>query len=367
MTLRDPRSAFVPGQWLGPVANGTGHTGTAVNPLVTTKAVGEKAAKVYPWMMAVKVNMPSRSTSPTVRVTRTNAGNLGEPSFFNDLNRIVHIHEFRFLAAPPSNIIDVNGMSFFDFDLARRFGVSIKHSDYDIVRDFLPLYAMATDNNVSSPILDSSLAFSLPTRYLNPASSAFQMRVRSEFASSSILATQNLGVALCGSDNHDTPYIITRSVAPSINGTVLAFNENTGGGPVKDLRISDINFNVSDIFDTPGTNYVWGLQNEVQFVPPEGPRWHAPNDWFPVAGITNQGSSFAAPTVAQGNKTNGFVHQNQVIHRPITPHVVTPRQQLDISLKCYQDASYTITGEQPTDVYVTPIWVIMIGTQEALV
>jgi hypothetical protein len=364
MTLRDPRSAFVPGQWLGPVANGTGHTGTAVNPLVTTKAVGEKAAKVYPWMMAVKVNMPSRSTSPTVRVTRTNAGNLGEPSFFNDLNRIVHIHEFRFLAAPPSNILDVNGVALFDFDLARRFGVSIKHSDYDIVKDFLPLYAMATDNNVSSPILDSSMAFSLPTRYRNPGSSAFQMRVRSQFAGS---ATQTLGVALCGSDNHDTPYILARSVLPTVNGTVLAFNENTGGGPVKDLRISDINFNVSDIMSTPGTNHLWGMQNEVQFVAPEGPRWHAPNDWFPIIGITNQGNAVAAPTVAQGNKTNGLIHQNQVIHRPITPHIVTPRQQLDVTLKCYQDASYTTNGQPPADVYVTPIWVIMIGTQEALV
>jgi hypothetical protein len=365
MTLRNPRSAFVPGQWLGPVASGTGQTGTA-NPLSTTTAVGEKAAKVYPWMMAVKVVMPSRATSPVLRVTRTNAGNMGEQSFYNDTNRIIHINEMRFMATPPINF-DNYYFTFFDFDLARRFGVSIKHSDYDIVRDFLPLYAMATHNNVSSPIIDSSMAFTLPTRYRTPASSAFQIKARNE---NTLFNTQRVGVALCGSDNLDTPYVVTRSVIPTVGGTTLAFNENTGGGPVKDLRIHDVNFNVSDIFYTPGATHYIGMQTEIQFVPPEGPRWHSPNDWFPIAGIVNQGNSFPAPSVAQGNLTNGLIHQNQVIYRPAAPHIVTPRQSLDISLKCYQDASYTVQATQQVpkhEVYETPIWVIMIGTQEALV
>jgi hypothetical protein len=322
---------------------------------------GEKAAKVYPWMMCVKVDMASRATSPVIRVTRTNVGNLGEPTFYNDTNRTIKINEMRFLAMPPSNIADSFTPLTYDFDLVRRFGVQIRHTDYDIVRDFLPLYALATHNNVASPILDASLAFSLPTPYLNPNSNAFQMKVRCAALSSSALATQNLGVGLCGHDKHNHPYVLARTVQPTLNGTILGFNENTGGGPVKDLVLEDVNFNVSDIFDNPGVSFLWGLQNEVQFIPPEGPRWHSPTDWFPINGIVNQGNSFIPSASSQLTEV---VQQNWVSYKPVTPHIVTPRQQIWIDLKCYQDSSYTTA--QSVEVFETPIWVVMLGTQESL-
>jgi hypothetical protein len=320
-------------------------------------------------MMAVKIIMPSVVTAPAlsappVRVTRTNVGNLGEPTFYNDTNRVIKVREMRFVAMPPSNIsADAGVTTTYNFDLARRFGATIRHSNYDIARDYLPLYALSTRNNVASPLLDASMAFTLPAEYLCPAGSAFQMRVRSEFASLANLATQNFGIGLCGNDDKHNPYILARTVQPAVNqtGVVLAFNENAGGGQAKNLHLRDINFNVSDVFDYPGNNFLWGLQNEVQFVPPEGPRWHSPLDWFPVNGIANQGNSYT-PTVA--SCATAIYQQNWVSYKPITPHIVTPRQQIDIDLKCYQTANYV--NAQGATISQTPIWVIMLGTQESL-
>jgi hypothetical protein len=351
MTTRDPRQAFVPGQWLGPVAGGTKErpTGGGKPALAVNQNVGERAAKEYPWMSCVFVQMPSLATSPVMRVTRTNAGNLGEPSFYNDMNRIVKIHEMRFVAMPPAASMDlVNAGAVYNFDLARRFGVTIKHTNYDIARDFLPLYALATRNNVASPLLDGSMAFTLPAPYKLPGSYPFQMQID----------TAGISVGLCGNDEHNHPYVSARNAMPA---GLVSFNENTGGGPLKNMILRDINFNLSEGFLTPGSGYLSTLEALVQFVPPEGPRWHSPTDWFPINGIVNQGTSFIVTDVATGT-----ILQNQdwVSYKPITPHIVSPRQSITIDLKCYQNSSWT--SAVPVQTFNTPIWVIMLGTQESL-
>jgi hypothetical protein len=363
VTTRDPRQAFVPGQWLGPVAGGTAERASGVvGSLAVNKAFGERAAKVYPWMSCVSVNMPSLATSPILRVTRTNAGNLGEPSFYNDTNRIIKINEIRFVAMPPAASMDlVNAGAVYDFDLARRFGVTIKHTDYDIVRDFLPLYALATYNNAASPILDGSMAFSLPTLYTIPGSHPFQIRMNAATKfNSPVPARSGISIGLCGKDEHNHPYVSARD--DILSGlTLVAFNENTGGGPLKDLIMEYINFNLAEMLVQSGVPYLAGLETLIQFIPPEGPRWHSPTDWFPINGIINQGVSFIVT-----DATTGTALQNQdwVCYRPVTPHIVTPRQSITIDLKCYQNASWT--SAVPVQTFNTPIWVIMLGTQESL-
>jgi hypothetical protein len=361
VTTRDPRQAFVPGQWLGPVAGGTAERASGVaGSLAVNKAVGERAAKVYPWMSCVSVNMPSLATSPILRVTRTNAGNLGEPSFYNDTNRIIKIKEIRFVAMPPAAGMDLqNPGAVYDFDLARRFGVSIKHTNYDIVRDFLPLYALATYNNAASPILDGSMAFTLPAPYTIPGSHPFQIYANTVRSTHNNLIS-SISIGLCGKDSRNHPYVSARDgITPGLNLT--AFNENTGGGPLKDLVLEHINFNLSAEMTMAGVNYLAGLETLLQFIPSEGPRWHSPTDWFPINGIINQGVSFVVTDVSAGTTLQ---NQDWVCYRPVTPHIVTPRQSITIDLKCYQNASWT--SAVPVQTFSTPIWIVMLGTQESL-
>jgi hypothetical protein len=369
VTTRDPRQAFVPGQWLGPVAMGTGRTGTAkaVAANVINTRVGEKAAKVYPWMTVIPVvlNTAAANIGNVIRVTRNDPGSLGEAAFYNNMNRIVHIDEMRFMALPPSS---PNGVfqSIVDFDLALKIGTSIKHTNYDIVRDFLPLYALATHNNFASPMFNCSLAFDLPSKYLTPKGSAFTIIARN--ANVAPPSGSTLGVSLNGSDSKGNPYILAREGAPAVTHANFTFSENTGAGAAKDCLIERINFNISRNFTFPYDAILWGLQTEIQFVPPEGPKWHADNDWFPINGIVNQPISH----VLDSQGIAAIIESQDIVsYRPVTPHVVTPRQQITVDLKVYQPAFYSMPDPNnpqnpPIQVDQMPIWVIMLGTQESL-
>lgn len=353
MTIRDPRQAFVPGQWLGPVALGTREkpTGGTVSTVQSARA-GERAAQRYPWMTVIPVTMASLATSPVVRVTRADPGSIGETAFVNNMNRIVHIKEIRFMAmAPPGSVT-------YTFDLARRFGVSIKHTNYDIVRDFLPLYALATYNNFASTCYDGSLSFALPAKYTAPKGNGFTMIARNTTAP--IAGGGVLGISVNGSDERGNPYVLAREASPALTHTTFQFTENTGAGSLKNCLIERINFNVSRNFTTAYDSFLWGLQTEVQFVPPEGPKWHGGNEWFPINGIVDQP---VANVVDTQGLPDVICHQNIVSYRPVTPHIVTPRQAISVDLKCYQNASY-FAGQN--EIFQVPIWVIMLGTQESL-
>lgn len=362
-TSRDPRQAFVPGQWLGPVAMGTGKPGTARN-VVTNARVGEKAAKIYPWMTVVPVvlNTAAANVGNTVRVVRTAAGSIGESTFYNNMNRIVRIHEMRFMVLPPSS---PNGVfqSNVDLDIIRKIGATIKHTNYDITRDYLPLYALATHNNFAAPTFNCALSFDLPSKYLTPKGNTFTMIARNARPAPPTGST--LGISLNGRDAKGNPYIIAREGAPAVTHTNFAFSENTGAGMVKDCLIDRINFNISRNFGFPYDAFLWGLQTEVQFVPPEGPKWHLDDDWFPINGIVNQPIVHVLDTQGLNIVMEA---QDIVSYRPVTPHIVTPRQEITVDLKLYQTISYSWPDPPNPDITIfqAPMWIIMMGTQESL-
>jgi hypothetical protein len=335
---------------------GTGRTGTAsvTAENIENVRVGEKAAKVYPWMTVIPLTLASAAANVgvPVRVSRTDPGSLGEAAFYNNMNRIVRLSEIRFMALPPPN------STWCVYDIVRKVGASIKHTNYDIARDFLPLYALATRNNFASPVYDGSMAFDLPSKYLTPKGNVFTMLARN--VNTPAADGGILGISLNGSDHRGSPYILAREGNPAVTSTTFQFSENTGAGVVKDCLIDRVNFNISRNFSDPYASFLWGLQTEVQFVPPEGPKWHASNDWFPVNGIANQ----ATVHVLDAAGTRDVMrHQDIVSYRPVTPHIITPRQQITIDLKCYQVMSHDI-GQNT--IFQVPMWITMLGTQESL-
>lgn len=352
-TPKDPRQAFVPGQWLGPVALGTREkpSGKGVE-LTSIMKSGERAAKRYPWMTVIPIVMPSAVAGTVRRVTRVDPGSIGETAFVNNMNRNVYINEMRFMAmAPPGSVT-------YTFDIVRRFGATIKHTNYDITRDFLPLYALATHNNFASPCYDGSLSFALPAEYTAPKGNGFTMIARNTTAP--VAGGGVLGISANGRDELGNPYILAQEDLPGLVRTVYQFTENTGAGTLKNCVIERINFNVSRNYTTAFNSFLWGLQTEVQFVPPEGPKWHSANEWFPINSIVDQ-------PVANVLDTQGvpdtICHQNIVSYKPVTPHVVTPRQAISIDLMCYQTSSYFVGA---VETFQVPMWVVMLGTQESL-
>lgn len=352
-TPRDPRRAFVPGEWLGPVALGTREKPSGKDVVdKSDKLAGERAAKIYPWMTVIPINMPSSVAGTIRRVTRGDPGSVGEVAFVNSLNRNVYLKEIRFMAMAPQ------GTTTFNFDLVRRFGATIKHTNYDITRDFLPLYALATYNNYASPNLDGAMSFTLPTVYAAPLGNGFTMIARNTVAP--VAGGGVLGIGINGSDHNGNPYVLAREGLPGLVRTVYQFTENTGAGTLKNCFIERVNFNVSRSYTDQLGSFLWGLQTEVQFVPPEGPKWHSANEWFPVNGIVDQ----AVSTLVNNDVTSDhWLNQDIVSYRPVAPHILTPRQTISIDLMCYQAASYFVGA---VETFVTPIWVVMLGTQEAL-
>lgn len=406
MTSRiKPPSSFVPGQWAGSYAAGTGgravgsHPSTPVEGLVKGQPVGESTAREFPWISSIFQRMPcvAAAGAPTwfspvgtrLRFTR----GAGEQSFYNNSNRPVKIDEIRIYSMPaPPDTFGAPGVLGLEFQIGRNVGLRLFTNKKEYVRDYLPLWQFQTESNRNAETMRMRGTFTFPTPYYLGKGGAFQLRTRTWYGlnpaqvGQSIRSTNlDFAFALQGSRENSTfPSKLMRQVViPTAAATpanplyaVIPFDENRDF-PLTDSRITQFGLGIRDIISDPLNvadtfGWPWVSWVQAQFIPPQGPKWMADDDWVPLWGLLDQpGPIIQAANVLGATQWEIWDH-SMIIHRPVTPYILQPREEMHVELRVLRQMDYSLSafvnvpGWTEWQVVGIPFWCTMYGRQESL-
>jgi hypothetical protein len=323
--------------------------------------VGESVAKVYPWITGFKKTIPG-TVGSEIRLVRDD---LGSAALVNNTGRTLKIHEIRFFSTLPTTADDPVA-SLGNFQISYRMGVKIRHSDYDIVAEWLPSGMLQTHNGRIGIAARSDLVMTLPTPYYLQAGHPFRIRIRSTNPYQEADTDYNFGITLFGMDPKvhkpyeicsqvTMPYLTAATPTDAAPQYVDVVFDDGRDYPMRDMLLTHIGFGLFPRADTTTRILVYNYaqQLEVQLQAPEGPKWMEFADWAPIPSIVDQG------TIP--------VDGSYVMYKPEVPMILTPSQQIDIDVKALVNMAYITggEGEVPGDpVFEVPLWTTLIGTQE---
>lgn len=364
------RRVFVPGQYLGDFAAGTEHaaSGHAVGDTSETRPVGEKLAKEFPWMQCIRMDWAAAGTVPsgsTIRFMRPN----GDFSFLNDTTRPVRIDEIRVFSMPPQPYGTTNSTF---TTLSKNAAIQVKTQEKDIVGQWLPLYAFNTESNRKVWRPRHNGVFRLPAKYYLQRGHTFQMRVRNRGAfADTEPTTYTISFGLSGRDPiNESPIKLCKEgtlTTTAASEILVTFDENRDV-PLRDAILDHIAVGGDKLNDAAvayapyGANYNDFANIEVQFIPPEGPKWQNSLDWFPLWGLVHQPGLYFNDTYAAA-PILGLFNDSQAIHRPATPYILLPRQAMTVDLLSF-GLNCTV-GQTPIETY--PVYCAVYGRQESMV
>lgn len=350
------RFVMVPGVPRPVVVTGTTTSRMAVKTSNKNVPVGENVSKEYPWFSGFKQTISGIFGTET-KLVRPGSG---IATFVNTTDRTIKLNEIRFCAQ--NQIIDNFPPGFISqLNINNRMGVKIKHTDYEIVSEWLPCGMLNTSNNITSRVPRCNLAMSMPTPYYLQAGHPFRMRIRSTNIIPDRLGLQDpyiFYMTLFGKDPRtNKPYELIKEVTiPYISNVLptdanpqyvdVVFDDNRDA-PMRDLLLTHIGFTLTPYDDGQNTSefvFMYPQQLELQFMPPEGPKWQEIDDWFPIANVVDQGTT--------------AIDASYVAYKPDVPMILVPRQQIDIDTKVLW--SMLIPNDNP----VVPLWVTLLGTQK---
>lgn len=307
---------------------------------------GDAVSKVYPWVCSFK-QVVSGVSQAEIRLVRPG---IGSSAFLNTSDRVINVNELRFFVAVPFKSLG-------SIYISNRMAVKIHHTDYEIVPEWLPMGMIQTHNQ--KMIIDGPPDFtmSLPTPYYLQAGHAFRVRVRATCPYDGV-NSYSFWMTLFGKDpKNDKPYEICKQVtipyraAPVVSDANpmyvdVVFDDNRDY-PMRDMLLTHFGAAVIPfVAVAQSAIYQYPLQLDLQFMPPEGPKWMDFVDWAPIGNVVDQCEI-------------GYV--GGVHYKPETPIVINPRQGIDIDLKNILAMKY-LSGQR--EVYEVPLWVTLLGTQE---
>lgn len=319
--------------------------------------IGENVAKVYPWISGLRQVISGVSGAET-KIVRAE---YGSSAFVNNTDRLISINQLRFFSSQPPTLFQIAGNN----QIPTRMGVKVKHTDFEIVSEWLPCGMLNTHNNLTEVVARTNLCMSLPTPYYLQSGHVFRTRIR---ATTPFLAATNYTfyMTLFGKDpKNGKPYEICKQVTIPYRATPVvsaanplyvdvAFDDGRDY-PMRDMLLTHILFSFTPYDTLPNSNsfrvirYVQQL--DFQLIPPEGPKWMDFADWAPIGNLADQ-------TVVAAVSTS-FVS-----YRPETPILFAPSQQIDIDVKALAPLSYENPVPPGQLIYECPLWVTLIGTQE---
>lgn len=329
---------------------------------MTQVPVGESVAKTYPWISGFKQTI-SGIQGAEVRLIREG---FGSSALVNNTGRTLKVHELRFFSTLPTTA-DLPFANLGQFQVSYRMGVKVRHSDYEVVSEWLPSGMLHTHNGKLGLAARSDLVMTLPTPYYLQAGHPFRVRVRSTNPYQGADEDYSFGMTLFGMDPRaHRPYEICKQVTiPYLTAATpsdvapqyvdVVFDDGRDY-PMRDMLLTHIGFGLFPYGDT--TNrilvYNYAQQLEIQFQSPEGPKWMDFADWAPIANVVDQST-----TPMDGS---------YVIYRPEVPMILSPSQQIDIDVKALVNMAYTINADENNPagdpVFEVPLWTTLIGTQE---
>lgn len=314
---------------------------------LTQVPIGEDVAKVFPWISSLKQRINGVAQAET-RIVRTGYGNA---AFINNTDRFINIHQLRiFSIVPVAGAVGLGNQV-----IGNRMGIKVRHTDFEIVSDWLPSGMLATENNVITAGARTNLCMTLPTPYYLQAGHPFRMRLRvtNPFH---IVQDYTFWMTLFGKDpKNGKPFELCKLVTIPYRTTPVVsdanplyvdvvFDENRDY-PMRDMLLTNVIFAATPY---PSANAAIALQYiqqvDFQLIPPEGPKWMDFADWAPV-----------------GNLVDQAVASFLIIHHPFAPIPFAPSQQIDIDVKALLALSYSLNEHLAYDL---PVWFTLIGTQE---
>jgi hypothetical protein len=404
---------IAPGQWSGSHAAGIGDKERGAIAIDPVQRVGEKTAKEYPWIASILSRMPCTPATilgaggiapagTTMRFTRPG----GEQSFYNNTNRPIKIDEIRVYAMtcplfPPFPIV-----STLNLQIARQVGIRMWTNKKEYVRDYLPLWQFQTESNRVAEAWRFRGLFNFPADYYLDRGNAFQLRTRIMYGMNPLLCADTVPLPpnpIFRSSNLDfafglqgeyvgTKYpakLMRQVVLPTAGATpvnplfsTIPFNEGRDS-PINDVEIHSLGVGMRDILSSAVAGMPNALANpflawvQCQFVPPQGPKWMGTEDWIPIPGLVDQPGPVIQGTDAGVAGNGGPWDNSMIIHRPVTPYVLQPREELSIELRALFPLNYSMAffsatpgpsaaGTWDDTLLGVPIWCTMYGRQESL-
>jgi hypothetical protein len=320
--------------------------------------VGETVSEAFPWFSGFKQTVSGVLGAET-KLVRPGSG---ISSFVNTTDRVIDVHEIRFYAQNPLDVaFPPDFLS--QLNINNRLGVKVRHTDYELVSEWIPCGMLSTHNNRISIIPRCNLCMTMPTPYYLQAGHPFRVRIRSTNPNFDPLEAEQpyvFQMVLFGKDPRTNkpyeqikqvsiPYISTTLPSDATPQYVDVVFDDDRDAPMRDLLMTHIGFNLTPFDDGAGGlrfTYMYPQQLEVQLMPPEGPKWQEIDDWLPIGNIVDQGANPA--------------DYSFVVYRPDVPVVLAPRQYVDIDVK----ALFTMSCPPQQTNFTVPLWVALHGTQK---
>lgn len=316
---------------------------------LTEVPVGETVAKVYPWISSLKQIISGAALTET-RIVRPGYGNA---AFINNTDRFINIHQLRlFSIVPVAGDLRAGNQI-----IGNRLGIKVRHTDFEIVSDWLPCGMLNTHNNIVTAGARTNLCMTLPTAYYLQAGHPFRMRLRATNPFNTA-TDYSFYLTLFGKDpKNNKPYELCKQVTIPYRTTPAVSDANpqyvdvvfdeARDYPMRDMLLTHVLFAATPFTSTSAARALQYIQQlDFQLSPPEGPKWMDFADWAPV-----------------GNLVDQCVASFIVIHKPQTPIPFSPSQQIDIDVKPLGRMHWTFNnGESESE--DIPLWVTFIGTQE---
>lgn len=354
----------VPGVYRPTVMTKPAAMRTVTRNAVKDVPVGENVAKVFPWITGFK-QVVSGAQNAETKLVRPGSG---AASFMNNTDRTLKVHEIRLFAQNPTTVLFPQGFTS-QLMINNRMGLKIKHTDYEVVSDWLPSGMLNTKNNVMGDAGRCNLCMTLPTPYYLQAGHPFRLRIRSTTVNFDPLAAAQpyvFQMTLFGKDPRTNkpyeqikqisiPYISTVLPSDALPQYVDVVFDDDRDNPMRDLLFTHIGFNLAPFIDPLDNNntrqyvYMYSQQLEIQFIAPEGPKWMDFADWVPIANLVDQGTT---PSDV-----------SYVAYKPDIPMTLTPRQQIDIDVKALYTMAIPAAGP-PGFTLEVPLWATLLGTQQ---
>ncbi|MHC4643864.1 MAG: hypothetical protein ACYTBJ_00080 [Planctomycetota bacterium] len=275
--------------------------------------LGDNVAREFPWWRELEMDFASGAA---YRQQRFVVGPQNAP-LKSDRERPIKIHEIRFL-------INGTGTQGTNHSIAGPLWTSVQifHSKYDIVSRWLPTQCLNTEED--RLILGDTFSglYKLPAPYFVQRGQTFKLELTPIVAG---LAERYVDVCLRGWDpENQTPCVMNKFVQlPTINNRVdVSFDEGRDAA-IRSMWLHDIVIGYVTV-DAASTPYSWNSGLRIRFHPGMGPLW---TDEMTVgtiyAGLTHYDSGFNA----------GQQYRPLVIHRPVSPYVLNPRETLTIKMR----------------------------------
>lgn len=366
---------FVPGQYLGDRAAGTMHRAAGFQDPATLrqqdiKPVGEQLAKEFPWMECIRRDIVKTALPPnefSAGVTYRMMRGSGELGFYNYSDRPIAIDEIRLIGAPTNTFPHEEGTNF--SGIAKNMGCKITNQDVEIFGQWMPVYSIHSVNNRIPQYARHRGAYTLPAKYYLQRGHTFQIRVRTRQNLGDGEGTYTFGLSLHGWDPiNKSPIKLVKDVAlnrAAGSEVIVTFDEGRDV-PLRDALIEHVGIGLAKATDNAANAPAYPFEElmniELQFTPPEGPKWHTYDDWFPLCTLLNQPGNWFQQ--AWDDEHIEALAQSLIIHRPITPYILRPKGEIFVDLVSFGLASSCPDETEQYEQYT--IYCAMFGRQGSL-